>query len=200
MSHSAEEIQAVPSASEVSQMAQKHRGGKISLLRRFRREERGAVFLEFALVMIPFFILMFGIIEVGLAFWASYELENATADTARLIRTGQVYANGTSEADFKAAICARVSILVDCTSKVTVNIENFDTFSDMTVPDPLDGAGALKTSMTYDPGGPEKVVLVSTFYEWPLLDIVSSMSLSNMASGNRLLRSSAAFRNEPFPE
>jgi Flp pilus assembly protein TadG len=172
----------------------------MSLLTRFRRCERGAVFLEFALVMIPFFILLFGIFEVGIMFWASYELENATADTARLIRTGQVYSGSIDENAFKQKVCEKVAILVNCASKLRINVESYSSFADMTPPNPLEGDGSLKTSMTYSPGGAKQVVLLTTFYEWPLLNMISSMSLSNMASGNRLLRSSAAFRNEPFPE
>ena len=45
--------------------------------------------VEFAVIAIPFFTLIIGIIEVGLIFWAGYELENATAAAARLVRTGQ---------------------------------------------------------------------------------------------------------------
>lgn len=170
------------------------------LLKRFRRCERGAVFIEFALIMIPFFILLFGIFEVGIMFWASYELENATADTARLIRTGQVYSGSIDETAFKQKVCERVALLFNCASKLRVNVESYDSFADMAPPDPLESDGSLKTNMTYSPCQPKQVVLLTTFYEWPLLNMISSKSLSNMASNNRLLRSSAAFRCEPFPE
>ena len=164
------------------------------------RDKRGASMVEFALVMLPFFILLFGIIEVGLVFWGGLELENATDDAARMVRTGQAQAANFEEARMKQEICGRVSILADCTAKLKLDMQSFTTFAQMTPPAPLDGDGKLKDEFTFSLGGPQQVVLMTSFYEWPLLSLMSSMGLSNMASGNRLLRASAAFRNEPFPE
>ena len=45
--------------------------------------------IEFALLMLPFFILIFGIFDVGLLIWGGLELDNATSEAARLVRTGQ---------------------------------------------------------------------------------------------------------------
>ena len=69
----------------------------------------------------------------------------------------------------------------------------------MNAPKPLTGNGEFQQNFSFQMGGPDEIVLMSTYYEWPLLDMVSSMSLSNMASGNRLLQASAAFQNEPYP-
>jgi Flp pilus assembly protein TadG len=169
-------------------------------IRRFGGDRRGVAIIEFSLVMVPFFILLFGIVEVGLVFWGGLELENATDDAARLVRTGQVQAGNFDETRVKQEICSRVSLLTNCTAKLRIDVRSFESFAQMTSPEALDAAGKLKDGYTYAPGGPQQVVLVTTFYEWPLLNIMSSMSLSNMAGGNRLLRASAAFRNEPFPE
>jgi Flp pilus assembly protein TadG len=172
----------------------------LGLARRTRKDERGATMIEFALVMVPFFILLFGIFEVGLVFWGGLELENATDDAARMVRTGQAQAGGFDEARMKQEICDRVSLLVHCTSKLRIDVRSFNAFSQMTPPAPLDAGGLLKDTFSYSLGGPQQVVLMTSFYEWPLLNMLSGMSLGNMASGNRLLRATAAFRNEPFPE
>jgi Flp pilus assembly protein TadG len=169
-------------------------------LRCFGSHQRGATMIEFTLIIVPFFVLLFGILEVGLVFWGAFELENATDDTARLVRTGQAQTGSFDEARLKQEICKRVSLLVNCTAKLRLDVQSFDSFSQMTPPDPLDGDGNLKGSFDYSLGGPQQVVLFTAFYEWPLLNFMSTMSLSNMATGNRLLRASAAFRNEPFPE
>jgi Flp pilus assembly protein TadG len=172
----------------------------LAILRRLSAEKRGATMVEFALVMIPFFIILFGILEVGLVFWGNLELENATEDAARMVRTGQAQTGNFDEGQFKQTICGRVSLLVNCQSKLRLDVQSYSSFANMTPPEPLDGDGNLKNSFSYSLGGPQDVVLLTTFYEWPLLNFMSTMSVSNMASGNRLLRSSAAFRNEPFPE
>jgi Flp pilus assembly protein TadG len=181
--------------------------GRLGRRRRFRAaagrigaDRRGATMVEFALVMLPLFILLFGIFEVGFVIWGGLELENATDDAARLVRTGRAQTENISEAQMKQEICNRVSLLSSCTSKLRIDVRNFQSFGQMTAPAPLDASGGLKDGFTYDPGGPQRVVLMTTFYEWPLLNFITAMSFSNMASGNRLLRATAAFRSEPFPE
>ncbi len=145
-------------------------------------------------------MFIFGILEVGLIFWGSYELDNATVSQARLIRTGQAQTGNLSQTNMIAKICAQVVILTNCTSNLRLNVQNFVDFSAVTSPTAVDAQGKLLTSFPYNPGGPQTVVLVTTFYEFPLLSITSIALLSNLADGNRLLQSSAVFKTEPFPQ
>ena len=168
-------------------------------LRAFARARSGASFVEFAIIAAPLFLLFFGIIQVGLIFWASFELENATADAARLVRTGQ--AQGLSASDLKAKICSEVVILSSCSSKVQVNIQVFPGgFSTMAPPNPLDSNNNLVSTLNGDPtqvsGGQD--VLLTTYYAWPLADPLTRAVLGNMADGSILLQQAAAFRSEPF--
>lgn len=177
------------------------RGGSSGRLRarlRAMRGDRGVTLVEFALIMVPFFAILFGIFEVGLVFWGTYELENATEDAARQIRTGQIQGGGGAAA-FKQQVCDRVVLLSRCNADLRIDVRHFDDYQNAyALSEPLDGQGALKDD-AFDPGGPRSIVLVSTYYRWPLLNAISSYSLSNMAGGARLLSASAAFRNEPFP-
>lgn len=165
------------------------------------RSERGATMIEFAIIMVPFFVILFGIFEVGFVFWGSYELENATEEAARQIRTGQIKGNG-GEAAFKAQLCSQVVLLSRCNQDLRIDVRSFNNFAAIqsSAAQPLDNDGKLKNNFNFDPGGPRSIVLVSTFYQWPLINAISTFSLSNMADGDRLLTASAAFRNEPFPE
>jgi Flp pilus assembly protein TadG len=181
------------------QPAQAENGRLYRLSWRLRKEGRGAVMIEFALVMLPFFILVFGIFEVGLVTWGGLELDNATNAAARLVRTGQAQSGHYDANRLKQEVCARVSLLFDCSSKLRLDVRTFTSFASMTAPQPLTAQRTLQDGFSFQPGAAEEIVLMSTYYEWPLLNIVSSMSLANMASGNRLLQASTAFRNEPFP-
>jgi Flp pilus assembly protein TadG len=183
-----------------SALSQTKRRGVFALTRRLAKDRRGATMVEFTVLMVPFFILLFGIFEVGLVIWGGLELDNATSDAARLVRTGQAQSGKFDSNRLRQEICSRVALLFDCSTKLHLAVETFASFGNMAAPDPLDNKGNLKPNFSFDLGGAQDVVLVSTFYEWPLLNIVSSMSLSNMTDGNYLLRSAAAFRNEPFPE
>jgi len=168
--------------------------------RRFRRDQRGATAVEFALIALPFFALLFAIIETALVFFAGQVLESAVANAARQIRTGQAQAQGLSASGFKALICDEVSALFACTEKLVVDVQKFDTFADINLSPPIDDKGNLDLSSKYDPGNGGDIVVVRAYYEWPLTVQLLGLDLSNMASGNtHLLSAAAAFRNEPFP-
>src|SRR5215469_9985438 len=83
---------------------------------RLIKTECGVTMVEFALVALPFFLLLMGAFDIGFYYWGSEELENATAYGARLVRTGQVQAAGMTQAQLKGAICSQTAALVGCMS------------------------------------------------------------------------------------
>jgi len=167
---------------------------------RIARDESGATIVEFALVAVPFFLLIFAILEIGLALWATFELENATEEAGRLIRTGQVFDQSISEGQLRTRICDRTTILFDCEAKLRLDVRSNQNFGGLTAPAALDADDNLKEDFTYSPGGSNSAVLITSFYEWPLINLISEAGFGNMGSGNRLLRASSVFRSEPFPE
>jgi Flp pilus assembly protein TadG len=176
-------------------------------LRRWRRSESGATAVEFALVAGPFFYVLGCICETGLLLFSEYVIQNSVQEAARLVRTGQVSAaDGTvtmSDADFKAQICEQVGLIVDCSGKVSVYVNNAATFAALTaaVPNPLavgpaTAGGAI--TMSYSPGGQLKAATVIATYDWdfafPFMDF-----LGNFGGGSiRRIYGLAIFRNEPF--
>lgn len=173
---------------------------KFHLFKRFRGNCSGATAVEFALVAGPFFALLFAIMEVGLVFLGTLTLENATEETARLIRTGQAQAVSMGEAGFKNEVCSRIFTLFDCANGLKVEVKTFPDFADLAAngfSDPLDG-GQLRDDFTFDMGQGGQIVLVRVFYEWDLLVNIPGVGLSNMANGNRLVSAVTSFRNEPF--
>jgi len=84
---------------------------RLGLLRRFTRADDGAAAIEFAFVAIPFLILVFAIIELGLTFLVSMSLENAMSNVDRTIRTGALQARGGDAASYHQAVCDEMSWL-----------------------------------------------------------------------------------------
>jgi len=168
--------------------------------RRFARHQRGAVAVEFGLILLPFLALMFGIMETALVFFADQTLETAVADSARLIMTGQAQTQNLTAATFKNAVCARIYGLFNCQAGVYVNVTTYSSFGSITYTPPIDTNGNLKTtSFVYQPGGPGDIVVVQLFYQWPIyVSLMNLNNLSNMSGNNRLLVATAAFRNEPY--
>ena len=163
------------------------------------RGEHGVSMLEFAFVALPLFMFIFGILEVGLIFWGTYELDNATLSAARTIRTGQAQTANMSQTQMIAQICSLTSILSNCTNKLQLNVQSFSSFSAVTAPTALDGNKNLNTTFPYQPGGPSTINLVTSFFEWPLIGVSALWPASSkLADGNILLQSSAVFRTEPY--
>ena len=52
-------------------------------LARFKRDRRGVAAVEFAIVIVPLLLFMFGIIEFSRAYWAKEALQQTAVDTAR---------------------------------------------------------------------------------------------------------------------
>src|SRR5262245_60770496 len=157
---------------------------------RLCRDEAGVSLVEFALIALPLFTLLYGIFEIGFVYWASQELENAAGYGARLVRTGQVQAAGLSQAQLTAQICGQTAVLAGCATKLRVDVRSAKTLGEITAPVPLSSSGALKDAgeFSFEPGGANDVVLVTTFYSWPPL----------LKPSGYLLRAGLAVRNEPF--
>lgn len=169
-------------------------------LDKFSRNKDGAVMVEFALIAAPFFILIFGLIEISLIFFMSTALEHGVSQASRQIRTGQMQAKAALKADFADEVCGNLFDLLDCGSRLHIDVSRYDDFvaSDAGDALPLNNDGTLQNNFQYIPGGPNEIVLVQVYYEWDLITPVLSSALKNMSGGKRLLHATAVFRNEPF--
>jgi Flp pilus assembly protein TadG len=171
---------------------------KVNILRRFRRNRRGSAAVEFALVAPIFFAVLFAIIELALVFFASQILETVTQDTARLIMTGQAQNASYTQATFKDAVCARLTVMFDCVNGVSIDVQSYTAFSAVNIADPIDAGKNFVPPNNYLPGGPGDIVVVRLFYKWPLFVTGLGFNPANIAGNKRLLTATAAFQNEPY--
>lgn len=168
------------------------------LVRRFLRKKDGVAAVEFAMVAAPFLALVFAILETAIVFFAGQTLETATADSARLIMTGQAQKSGLSQAQFKDEVCKRIYGLFDCTGGIMIDVRTYAAFSAINSAKPIDANGNLTVTPTYAPGGPGDIVVVRLLYQWPVYVSLLGLNMSDMANNNRLIMATAAFRNEPY--
>lgn len=167
------------------------------LTRRFVRQEEGAAAVEFALVALPFLALIFAILETAVVFFAGQTLESATADSARLIMTGQAQLAGFDESKFKQEVCNRVAGMFDCDGKLYINVKKYTNFSSISTASPIKDDKLDTSAMGYEPGDPGDIVVVSLYYEWPIWVSLLGNDLANVGS-SRLLVATSVFRNEPY--
>lgn len=165
--------------------------------RRLRGDRDGSAAVEFALVAPIFFALLFAIIETALVFFAGQLLETATQDSSRLVLTGQVQSPTYTQANFKTAVCQRLSSIFDC-NQVFVDVKSYTGFNNIVITEPIDGNKNFVPNMSYSPGNAGDVVVVRVFYQWPLFVTGLGYNIANLAGSKRLLSSIIAFRNEPY--
>lgn len=173
-------------------------GDKSPLRAQLFRDRRGAVAIEFAIVSIPFFILLFAILELALMFFIGQLLDTATVSTSRLIRTGESRTPALSQDAFKNKICAGMVNLVDCKSRLYVDVQSYSTFASYRPTSPLDPDGNI-TATKYTVGNPSEIIVVRSFYAWPVLFDFLSHGTIKLANGDQLLGAVVAFQTEPYP-
>ena len=166
------------------------------LFRRFRRSRRGSAALEFALVAPIFFALLFAIIETALMFFASQVLETVTQNSARMILTGQAQQASYTQAQFATYVCSQIPALFSC-NNVFIDVESSPSASSVAVNNCTDASGNFITAK-YTPGGAGDIVVVQLCYKWPIFVTGLGYNIANLPGSMRLLRATAAFKNEPF--
>jgi Flp pilus assembly protein TadG len=133
--------------------------------------------------------------QTALMLFAGQTLELAVADSSRLILTGQ--AQSLDYNAFKKEVCARIYAMFDCANGIQLDVRTASTFTGADLSKPLDAAGNLNISPTFNPGAPGDIVVVRVVYKWPVWAQFGGISLIDMAGANKLLMSTAVFRNEP---
>lgn len=158
----------------------------------FRRDQRGATAVEFALVAPILFLALFSLVEVGMLGMMSSALDNAVFETSRRIRTGRDD-GPTSASTFEDQICGRMGgSLGECKSRLTVSVQKFDRFTDANAVVNAAPAGQ------FNKGSAEDIVIVKADYRWPLMTPFIATAYHRDGPMNVTLGARVAFKNEPF--
>lgn len=165
------------------------------VLRHFIKNDEGATAIEFAFLGIPFFFLIFVILESSIAFAAQQLLTNATDDVARLFRTGQEQRATLDETKLRQLICDRISILMSNTCPgLEVDLRQFDTFEEAAKAAlSFNADGSINTDVDLGPALSKNMLRV--FYHWP---VVTNILAERLPDGKMLLFSTSTWQNEPF--
>jgi Flp pilus assembly protein TadG len=169
-------------------------------VRGFGGNQQASTAIEFGIVALPFFALIFAIIETALAFFAGQALETAVTTASRAIRTGAAQSAGLTASTFKASICSQLTYLFSCNAGLYVDVKTYASFAAISLGIPVDANGNLMTvGYTYNAGHGGDIVVVRAYYEWPVFVNQLGNNLATQPDGTHLLTATSAFRNEPFP-
>ncbi len=191
----------------------------VGVLGRVAQRRNGATTVEFALVAVPFMMLIFGIIELSLILVVDLNLTNATLLLARQLRVGSLIATGVAVsassgttidlADFKQAICNNMQIIsaATCMTNLQIDLRTQSAFTGQTNPNPVSGTNFSNTALCFYSGTSGSIVELRAFYLWSLLNpvlLAPFVSIATVTTNNGttsgkyfVLYSSEVFRNEP---
>jgi Flp pilus assembly protein TadG len=173
---------------------------------RWARDQRGTSAIEFAIVALPFFLFVLGLIGIGLYFFTMTSLSYGAEGAARQIRTGQAQKGAITVSQFKNLVCAAAGSYINC-NKLSVVIQSEDEWKDITAQPCVDSSGNRVASTgagtdavsTYT-GAASKAVLVTLCYTWDLAQTFPFLKLGTgtNGTGSAVVQATTAFRTEPY--
>ncbi|TPK69924.1 pilus assembly protein [Mesorhizobium sp. B2-3-3] len=175
--------------------------------RRFVRDRRGSTALEFALLALPFALLVFAILESCISFAGQEVMANITDDVARQLRTGQLRPADVAGNNLTTLICNKLEIIVstDCPQQLLVDLRQYSTFADAAQAgfkiqngDVVLMQGTSSQTFVNSPGPAESKNMLRVFYKWPVMTDLMAKSMANLSGGRTLHFASVTWQNEPF--
>ncbi len=174
--------------------------------------------MEFAILAIPFMIVLFATIETFVAFTGEQLLMNATDKMARKIRTGEItFQVGKpgykTNAQFRQAFCDEISVMMTCSATETTlpnklyidvrPVADLAKFPEAVPRTTTSISSDVKTSdFKFAPGGPGTTNMMRAFYRWSVFTDLVRPFVSNLRpTGSTmpkgyLMVSTAIFRTE----
>jgi Flp pilus assembly protein TadG len=190
-------------------------------LRAFVRSRDGTAAIEFALLAIPYFLIIFAILETFVAFVGEQVVSNAVDTLSREIRTGQITYNlgrttDMTKTQFRQAFCNEIAVIIACSAaeintpaNLYLDVESYSSFSLMptTVPrtSSAPGADLDATGFNFAPGGAKSLNMLRAYYRWHIITDLLRPYLSTVrpADGSMpsvyLIVATGAFQNENYP-
>ena len=170
----------------------------------------------------PYFLIVFAIIETFVAFAAEQLVTNAVNTLGRELRTGQITYNlnrSTTDMDitkFRRAFCEEVNIMIQCSeeeiatpNKLYIDARTFTSFAAIPKTIPRKSTAAYSdidpTSFKFTPGGPSSINMLRAYYRWQVItDLVRPfITTIRPADGSMpsdfLIVATTAFQNENYP-
>lgn len=188
--------------------------------RKFRKSDSGSTAIEFGILAIPFFMIIFATIETLLAFAGNQLLQNAVDSVSRKLRTGQITFNmgrpatDMNEIEFRAEFCNEISIMLSCDqlpsgeNKLIIDLQTVTNYAsiDTDIPTVSNAAfSQLDTSgFGYNPGGSGTINVLRVYYKWEIiLDLIrphiTNVRPEDGSTSYFLMVATTAFKNEGYP-
>ncbi len=168
-----------------------------TLLRKLSRDTHGVAAIEFALVALPVFTILFGTLEFGMMTFETSIVEGATREAARKVRTGAAQISADPTGTFKQAFCANLFGAYDCTT-FSFDVRNFSDFTTIVLPAPQFDQNGNVTNTVFQPGGAGTVTTVRVIHQHVFATPLIGTLMGGGANNSIPLTSTAVFKTEPY--
>lgn len=181
--------------------------------RSFLRRDDGTTAVEFAMVAVPFFMFIFGLMGVSTYFFIMTSIEKGMDQASRLVRTGQAQSTDMTVGDFRRTICRKANSKVDTDTTdsgwvkckdLQIFVQTFPSWANVTPTSCLNNNQAVvNTANDSDKiadysGEANAIVLVTACYRWKMAGKLPFINLGQMGDGSMMMQSATAFRTEPY--
>ncbi|MBI1301676.1 MAG: pilus assembly protein [Alphaproteobacteria bacterium] len=161
----------------------------------WKKKEDGSTAMEFSILVVPYVMIVMGIIELSLMYTSASLLEGATSSAARLIRTGQLQqGEGDPETQFRDALCEYATVLVDC-NEMLIEVIPMNSYADFSGPS-FDENGNF-VPQGFDAGGSNQKVLIRVAFEYSMMTPMIG-PIMNGPDGGTLFISTIVMQSEPY--
>lgn len=171
-------------------------------LRRFVKDRDGVTVIEFALLALPFSLLIFAILESCISFGGQEYMQNTADDFARELRTGRIRRGDLTAEQFRTRVCNRLEAFVakGCPG-LSIDVRTFNTFAEAAVLRTKFKNGDIDTTgFKFDPGLSSTKNMMRMYYRWPVMTDILRKQMSQLNGNTTLHFATVTWQNEPFPD
>lgn len=169
----------------------------MKLLRSLSKDRKGSAAIEFAILALPFFVVIFAIAEIAVMHFVESGLDAAVHKAVRQVRVGVAKSGSWDAKKFKEAVCSDLSYSFGCATKLKVRATVITDMASITKASPISG-GNLAVTEDFDLGDSGSYVLVQAFLPWDPTFKLYSIASAQLSDGSYVLGAAELIKNEPF--
>ncbi|HEV2676359.1 MAG TPA: TadE/TadG family type IV pilus assembly protein [Aliidongia sp.] len=174
------------------------------MLRRLALRTEGVVAMEFALLAVPFFAVLFVVLNSALMIFCNAVVQGAVAQAARQIETGQMQnidtncppTQNSTLTTFQTNVCKNLFGQLPC-ANLYFDVHSFATFGAINMPAPTYNAQGKVTNNCFNTGGSGSIVAVRVIYAWQNM-VPGLTNLMHVSNTTTPIQYTVIVKNEPF--
>jgi Flp pilus assembly protein TadG len=167
------------------------------LTSKFVGDRKGSAAIEFAILALPFFVVIFAIAEIAVMYFVDSGLDAALHKTMRQVRVGVAKSGAWDAKKFKDVLCGELSFSFGCATNLKVRAIVITNMASIAKASPI-SSGSLAVTEDFDLGGSGSYVLVQAFLPWDPTFKLYSISSAQLSDGSYVLGAAELIKNEPF--